>query len=314
MSHGVDRSRAGFLPPRFSFLRLLSCRFYCAVRDASVDLEVPRMLISNEIYNMKLKRKFVIGAIASLLCYAGLVEPNWIKTRSYDLAIPGLAHDLTVVEIGDIHTNQMGLRERRTLDTIRKIDPDFVFVAGDLMKSNSRTGQALDFLSQLTSKRGVYFVPGNADEALTEEIERGTISKDWGSRHILMNENVDCGDFTLVGIDDPVRCRDDARKAFEGVTREKPIFVLVHFHAKRVMSAIEGMGVSFVFAGHTHGGQVGVGPLVSLVPYAHRSPYVAGLYNLDGTRLYVTRGVGTNLFPLRLFCRPEIAVFHFRGA
>ena len=271
------------------------------------------MLIFHEIDNMKLKRRFLLGAIASLLCYAGLIEPNWIRTRSYDLEIPGLARDVTVVEIGDIHTNRMGLRERRALDAVRRADPDYVFVAGDLLKSNSKPAQGLDFLSRLSAKKGIYFVLGNADGALRDEIERGTIPRAFGKWRVLENESVDCGDFTLVGIDDPVTCRDNSDLAFKGVPAGKPIFVLAHFHAKRLMAKLEQAGVSVVFTGHTHGGQIGVGPLVSHVPYAHRSPYVAGLYKLNGARLYVTRGVGTNIFPLRLFCRPEIAVFHLKG-
>jgi predicted MPP superfamily phosphohydrolase len=73
------------------------------------------------------------------------------------------------------------------------------------------------------------------------------------------------------------------------------------------------MNAAIIFSGHTHGGQIGFEPLVSRIPYAHRSKFIAGLYKLDGTYLDVTRGVGTNIFPLRFFCRPEVAVFHLRG-
>ena len=32
-----------------------------------------------------------------------------------------------------------------------------------------------------------------------------------------------------------------------------------------------------------------------------------------GRLLYVTRGVGTSMLPLRAFCRPEIVVFHVQA-
>ncbi len=35
-----------------------------------------------------------------------------------------------------------------------------------------------------------------------------------------------------------------------------------------------------------------------------------GLYQIDGRRLYVTRGIGTSFLPLRFLCRPEVVVFH----
>ena len=173
----------------------------------------------------------------------------------------------------------------------------------------------LAFLSSIQSKSGVYFVPGNGDEIMTKAIEHGQMPASFSEWRILMNESVDCGDFTLVGIDDPVRCRDDEAKAFRNVTDAKPVFVLTHFYAKKLLTKIgEERRVDFTFSSHTHGGQIGFGPIVRRIPYAHRSKYIAGLYRLDGGYLYVTRGVGVNLFPLRFFCRPEIAVFHLRGA
>ncbi len=65
--------------------------------------------------------------------------------------------------------------------------------------------------------------------------------------------------------------------------------------------------VDLVLAGHTHGGQVVlpfVGPL--LVPA--RKKYAAGLVRLEHGFLYVTRGVGEISPPVRLGCRPEIAI------
>jgi predicted MPP superfamily phosphohydrolase len=259
------------------------------------------------------KRLLVIAAVAVALCYAGLVEPNWLKVRTFDLSVPGLGADLTIVHIADVHTNYMGFRERRVLDIIDKVNPDYVFMTGDLLKSNSQLKDGLAFLAGLSPKRGVYMVPGNADAVLLRAIEHGEMPKAFGDWRVLMNESIDCGPFTLVGIDDPVRCRDNVAAAMRGVTADKPIFVLTHFHAKRVLASLRNRGVALIFSGHTHGGQIGFGPLVSHITYAHRSKYVAGLYTVDGTRLYVTRGVGTNLFPLRIACRPEVVIFHLRG-
>jgi len=37
--------------------------------------------------------------------------------------------------------------------------------------------------------------------------------------------------------------------------------------------------------------------------------YEAGLYERDGRKLYVNRGIGTLVPNLRINCRPEITVF-----
>jgi predicted MPP superfamily phosphohydrolase len=256
---------------------------------------------------------YIIVALALVACYAAFIEPNWLKVRTYEVSVPGLAADVTLVHIADVHTNKIGFRERRALEIIEGIDPDFVLVSGDLLKSDSKLKVGLTFLSGLRARQGVYFVPGNSDHALTRGVETGEVPRTFGDWRILMNESVDCGPFVLVGMDDPVRCRENVARSFSDVAGAKPVFVMVHFHAKRVLAALRERGVDLIFAGHTHGGQIGLGPLVAYVPYAHRSKYIAGLYSVDGARLHVTRGVGTNIFPLRLNCRPEIAVFHLKG-
>lgn len=257
---------------------------------------------------------FIIAVVALLLAYMGLVEPNWLTTRTYDVVIPGLAHDVTVVHIADVHTTKMGFRERRALSEIERISPDYVFLTGDLLKAHSKVGVGLDFLSGLAAKRGVYLVFGNGDCVLARAVVYKEAPKAYANWRILVNESFDCGDFTLVGVGDPVSCGDDLERAVAKLEAGKPVFLLTHFYAKRLAAKIDSLGVAMTFSGHTHGGQVGLGLLVNHTPYAHRSQHISGPYRLDGAYLHVTRGVGVNIFPLRFLCRPEIAVFHLRGA
>jgi predicted MPP superfamily phosphohydrolase len=175
-------------------------------------------------------------------------------------------------------------------------------------------GDGLSFLSALDAARGVFAVTGNSDWPIDKAIRNKEMPTAFGKWRILTNENVDCGEFVLVGLGDPVTCRDDLERAVSGIDAGKPVFLLTHFYAKRFAPKIDSLGIAMVFSAHTHGGQVGFGPLVSRIPYAYRSQYLAGLYSIGTAHLYVTRGVGVNIFPLRFLCRPEIAVFHLKGA
>jgi predicted MPP superfamily phosphohydrolase len=62
--------------------------------------------------------------------------------------------------------------------------------------------------------------------------------------------------------------------------------------------------VALQLSGHTHGGQVnpGVRPADWVLPHG----YVAGLYQRDGSRLYVNRGFGTAGPPARVGAPPEL--------
>jgi predicted MPP superfamily phosphohydrolase len=260
------------------------------------------------------KRYYLLIALGILLCYSGLLEPYWISQTTHDLTIDGLGiKELTIVHIADIHTMGFGRRERETIRRIEEIDPDYIFITGDLFSSRARLSSGLTFLAKLRARYGIYLVPGNADGKILSAMRWGRVLRDTLNCGILMNESVDCGPFVLVGIDDPVSGRENTAEAFKGVTHTKPVFVMSHFHPDRLLLEIEHLGADMVFSGHTHGGHIGIAAVVSLFPYANRSKYIAGLYRLNHTYLSVTRGVGTGIFPFRFLCRPEIVVCHLRG-
>ncbi len=263
---------------------------------------------------MKRKYYYLLIGIAAFLLYSTLVEPNWVVRKTYDVRIPGLmAEKITVVHIADGHTTYPGYRERRTIRLVEEINPDFVFVSGDLFKSHSKLSWGIEFLSRLRSRYGTYLVLGNADGILEAGLRWKRTRKDSLNYRILINESVDCGAFRLVGLDDPVSHRENVEKAFAEVTGTKPVLVLSHFHPDSLLMDLESRGTDLVFSGHTHGGHVGFGAIVGLFPYAYRSKYIAGLYSIGQMRLCVTRGVGTNVFPMRFLCRPEVIVVNLLG-
>ncbi len=74
-------------------------------------------------------------------------------------------------------------------------------------------------------------------------------------------------------------------------------------------------GIDFVLSGHTHGGRVrlpGVGSVQGRSKLRER--FVEGWNCLDGTQIYVNRGIGKVLVPIRYNCPTEIACLRLRGA
>lgn len=58
-------------------------------------------------------------------------------------------------------------------------------------------------------------------------------------------------------------------------------------------------------SGHTHGGQIApFGWVLWRPPGSGR--FVAGEYSTRFGRLYITRGIGTSLIPMRIGARPEV--------
>ena len=73
-----------------------------------------------------------------------------------------------------------------------------------------------------------------------------------------------------------------------------------------------GADVDLQLSGHTHGGQIRV---AGRAPLNHsRLGYERGWFGEGHSRLYVSRGVGVTLVPVRIDAAPEIPVVTLRAA
>ena len=73
--------------------------------------------------------------------------------------------------------------------------------------------------------------------------------------------------------------------------------------------------MALTLSGHYHGGQVKISLPGGDVSLAHmRTPYPEGLYRIGGSRLYVSRGIGTTFTPVRLNAPPEVTFLRLNAA
>ncbi|HQH26603.1 MAG TPA: metallophosphoesterase [Oligoflexia bacterium] len=67
-------------------------------------------------------------------------------------------------------------------------------------------------------------------------------------------------------------------------------------------------GTDLVLCGHTHGGQICLPGGKPILTHTHQRHHVAGLSMFHSTPVYVSRGVGQGILPIRMFCPPEITL------
>ena len=106
----------------------------------------------------------------------------------------------------------------------------------------------------------------------------------------------------LAGFDDLIGAPKHTRAAIADVSPVDGELLLAHCPGHRDILLDR---KSVMLSGHTHGGQINLGP-------AYYTPIGSGDYLKGWYRsntLYVSRGLGTSRFPLRLNSVPELARF-----
>jgi uncharacterized protein len=240
--------------------------------------------------------------VAALGLYAFAVEPRWIEVTHPSLHAPVVA-PLRVLHLTDLHGESPGSLEEDILLAVERDKPDLIVLTGDTCDHGTFAGYRT-FLEKLHAPLGVFAVQGNwehwspaADEAGTYEAARIVL---------LVNESrLLRDDLWIVGFDDATGGAPDVSGALRGVPPGVATIGLLH--SPELFDSVAGR-VSIAFAGHTHGGQVRaplLGPLWLPQGCGH---YVAGIYQEHGSSLYVSRGLGTSVLPVRFLCRPELAL------
>lgn len=263
------------------------------------------------------------AALAGLPVAAGvdglLVTPRRLDvTRHlFGTAITAAA-PLRIVQVSDLHIRGFGVVEEQVLDAIATARPDVIMHTGDMLESPQGLEPLREFLRRCPAVPS-FAIPGNWEYASRVPlISLGRLCEtagiDW-----LVNRSVVVShagaSLRITGLDDLRSGRPDATAALAAAEPMPNHLVLAHCPAQRdQLNLPQHHAADLVLSGHTHGGQVApLGMPVVLPPGSGR--YVAGWYGRQGgdalPPLYVSRGVGTSLIPVRLGAVPEVAVFEW---
>ena len=256
---------------------------------------------------------------AGILLYSILFEPYSIKTEKITIRIGRIPSNekIKIVHISDLHFHNIGERELNTIRIIEKLNPDIIAITGDLIEKRESIDELLDFLDKMRRIAQVYLVYGNWDH------ESGANLTDLKNKiealdvEVLVNENVKAKvneiELYIIGVDDPSTGKANLEKALENVPSGALTILLAH--SPEIIDEAASHKIDLVLVGHTHGGQVvipGYGPLFLPVSKEYRK-YASGLFKIDSTYMYVNRGLGTSILPVRLFCPPEVTLIVLEG-
>jgi uncharacterized protein len=252
---------------------------------------------------------------------AAMIEPHQIEITHQTIALeklPAEFQGLRIVQLSDIHHSPF-LDEERINEAVRMandLGPDLVVLTGDYIShSRDYIGPCARALGRLHAAHGVFAVLGNHDH-WTDGAMMSDALADQGI-HVLCNESlrIERGSsyIRLAGVDDMTVKRDNLRQALEETNWDETQILLSHNPA--IIREAARAGVDLVLSGHTHGGQINwrllTGRKDRKTARWLRRPsrrLMRGHAQLGSTQLYVNRGLGTVVVPLRYGCPPEITL------
>lgn len=243
-----------------------------------------------------------------------------VEVTEIEVPIPDLppAFDgYRILHLTDLHAGSSlaAADPKKRLAAVEAVSRDLVAFTGDLAASRDEMDRAAEALGRLPACDGAVAVLGNHD-SWHGEPRVAAVLENHGLR-VLSNSHctVRRGGAALhiAGVGDAsYSALDDVDAAFAGIPDEAIVILLSH--APDILLKSRARRASLVLAGHTHGGQV-VLPRLGALYVATRlgREYVSGLHRVDGTWLYVNRGLGEIFPPMRLNCPPEAAVIVLRA-
>ena len=275
---------------------------------------------------MKKKRFLLLGLLAIILglgIYGVLIEPYGVEVRDVwiqDDAFKKVLKGLTVIHISDLHIDKIGKREQTVLKIVEETKPDFLFLTGDYVSWNGDYEPALTFLSSLEAKLGVWAVMGDYDYSCSRKSclfchEKGTGNPTHRhSVHFLRNSVEQLrfpeGYLSIAAVDEETNRPFFPEAKLPHSCGNNPTLILAH--NPLIFDRLKDDRAVLVLAGDTHGGQIALPSwLWRILGYEKCAKYSQGLFRKGSKKMFVTRGVGTSHFPIRILRRPEVVVLHF---
>ncbi|AEG19332.1 metallophosphoesterase [Methanobacterium paludis] len=248
-------------------------------------------------------------------------NPGDFEVVPVKVTIPDLDpvfNNYRIVHISDIHLGQW-ISEKRIKGVVNLVNqqkPDLVAITGDSVSylADEPVMEMLRSLKNLQPHDATVSVLGNHDHVMGAE----KILKIMDENNIIdLNNDV----YTLkrgeamlhiAGVDSITLNHQDLDLVLEKLPSAGPAILLVHEPDFADTSAATGR-FSLQLSGHSHGGQMVIPGFGTPFKGSNFKKYPIGKYQVGDMVQYTNRGLGTNVFWLRINCPPEITVFKLQS-
>ena len=300
----------------------------------------------------KRKKRFWRNCLIFLVLLAVLFFGNYLANQQVfvtqyeivDEQIPEAFNGYRIVQVTDVHSIRSLEQANLLYDTIVAEQPDAVVLTGDLLDATYYTSEkddfesglsekmpgqdTLDFVERLVEDYYVYFVYGNHEMVLLDDVDNNAfkVAMEEIGVIFLNNDGVriskDGESIYMLGIQDPATLyKDSDYAAYDThserinammktvmMLKEEDLYTVVLSHRPEYFEEYVKYDADLILTGHAHGGQVrlpGIGGLYA--PGQGFFPeYTSGLLEEENTTMIIGRGIGNSVKIPRIFNPPEI--------
>ncbi len=263
------------------------------------------------------RRRFIIGASVgaglAVLANGVVREPHAVRVEEIRIPLAKIppGRDIRIVHLSDLHMRSFSGYFRKVARLVMDLEPEVILLTGDYLEKERNLGGVREFLHYLQAPGGIFGVQGNWEYWARIEGEnlRRHFAR-WGAT-LLIDERIDSEiqgvPVSISGLDYPSPA--DALRSLQRQADPGRLNLLLSHVPAFAHDQLDDR-FDLLLAGHTHGGQVRLPFLFPFYLPRFSADFVAGLYRVGPaqTPLYVTRGIGTSVLPVRFLCPPEITL------
>jgi uncharacterized protein len=260
---------------------------------------------------------WVIKSALGEMARVALTEPFMTAIERQEIylrRLPRALNGLRMVHLSDFHYGPLvdPRHLERAIEIANDLKPDFIALTGDYISQDRvYAAPCAALVGRLRARHGVFAVLGNHDHWTDAKLIADLFRAE-GIR-VLLNEglrvDISGESFWLAGVDDTMVGLEDLPLALAG-SRDGELKLLLA-HNPVILRRAWRADVDLVLSGHTHGGQVTLRPEKNRSGRPRRR-LLRGLGRRGNTQIYVTRGLGTVVLPIRYGCPPEVSVLELR--
>lgn len=247
---------------------------------------------------------YLILFLSLIFIYARFIEVNNFIVKEYQIInnkIPEEFNGYKIIQISDLYYD--GKDINNIIDRINLLKADLVLFTGDLLKNNTskeNQDKLIEYLNKIESNYGIYYCQGDNDQ--TNEfkyvIEKTKFKQLDNNYEYLYN-----GSKNTIMLLGSGLLLDNEKFNYE----DNNNFKIMISHKPDNIEKLE-KEVDLYLSGHTLNGQIRL-PLVGGIIYKDRGKYYEEKYTINNTTIYISNGLGTPGYDIRLFNTPSINFF-----